>query len=70
MLFRSSERITNQAFWLGFTEILDSYTWFENYLPRLSKVNPQDIQRVAQTYLRPQKRVQGVYLPTGNGDLI
>lgn len=65
-----SERITNQAFWLGFTEILDSYAWFENYLSRLSMVSPQDIQRVAQTYLRPQKRVQGVYLPTGNGDLI
>lgn len=62
-----SERITNQAFWLGLTEMLDSYTWFENYLPRLSAITPQDVQRVAQVYLRPQKRVRGVYLPTENG---
>jgi zinc protease len=65
-----SERITNQAFWLGLTEMLGSYTWFENYLPRLAAITPEDVQRVAQVYLRPQKRVRGVYLPTGNGAAI
>jgi zinc protease len=60
-----SERITNQAFWLGFSEMIDDYSWHEHYLSRLEGVTPDDVQRVAQTYLRPQKRVLGLYLPTG-----
>ena len=62
-----SESITNQAFWMGFAEMFDSYEWFESYLDRLSKVTPEDVQRVAREYLRPQNRVLGIYLPTGNG---
>ncbi|MEX2143587.1 MAG: pitrilysin family protein [Anaerolineales bacterium] len=60
-----SESITNQAFWLGFAEIFDSYAWFENYLERLAAVTPQDVQRVAQTYLHAQRRVLGIYQPDG-----
>ncbi|MGW8249028.1 MAG: M16 family metallopeptidase [Anaerolineales bacterium] len=67
MFAYGSESITNQAFWLGFSEMFDSYDWFWTYLDRLAAVTPQDVQRVAQEYLRPQKRVVGVYLPTGNG---
>ncbi len=62
-----SERITSQAFWIGLTEMIESYLWFENYLQKLAKITPEDVQRVAQVYLRPQKRVRGVYLPTSNG---
>ena len=58
-----SESISNQAFWLGFAEMFSTYDWFTQYLDKLSEVTPQDIQRVAQTYLRPQNRVLGVYLP-------
>jgi len=58
-----SESITNQAFWMGFTEMFDSYNWFTNYLDRLAAVTPADVQRIAQTYLRPQNRILGVYLP-------
>jgi zinc protease len=58
-----SESITNQAFWLGFAEMFSSYDWFLNYLDNLSSVTPQDVQRVAREYLRPQNRVTGVYLP-------
>jgi zinc protease len=65
-----SESITNQAFWLGFTEMFASYDWFTAFLDRLAEVTPQDVQRVAQTYLRPQNRVIGVYLPVeGVSDL-
>jgi zinc protease len=63
-----SESITNQAFWLGFAEMFDDYNWFLSYLDRLAVVAPEDIQRVAQKYLRPENRVVGTYLPTGNGD--
>jgi zinc protease len=62
-----SESITNQAFWLGYSEMFDSYDWFLNYLDNLAAVTPQDVQRVAQAYIRPQQRVLGIYLPTGNG---
>jgi zinc protease len=63
-----SESITNQAFWLGFAEMFANYEWFENYLDRLAEVTPEDVSRVAQTYILPKNRVVGVYLPTGNGD--
>jgi zinc protease len=60
-----SERITNQGFWLGFSEMFASYEWYTGFLERLDSVTPDDLQRVAQTYLRPQNRVLGVYLPDG-----
>jgi zinc protease len=61
----STESITNQAAWLGFVEMFADQAWLANYLDRLSMVSPQDVQRVAQTYLRPQNRVLGAYIPTG-----
>jgi zinc protease len=59
----STERITTQAFWLAFAESFDSYTWFENYLARLEAVTLDDIHDAAQTYLRPQNRVVGTFIP-------
>ena len=58
-----SESITNQGFWLGFTEMFASYDWFTRYLDNLAAVTPEDVQRIAQTYLHPKNRVLGVYLP-------
>jgi len=62
-----SENITNQAFWLGFAEMFASYAWFSGYLDHLNQVTPQDVQRIAQTYLTPEQRVIGSYHPTGAG---
>jgi zinc protease len=61
-----SESITNQAYWLGFAEMFATYDWFTTYLDRLAAVTPADVQRAAQTYLRPQNRTLGIYLPTGD----
>ncbi|UYN90673.1 MAG: insulinase family protein [Anaerolineales bacterium] len=61
-----SESITNQAFWMGFAEVFDRYAWFESYLERLAAVTPADVQRAAQLYLRPERRVLGVYQPDGS----
>ncbi len=73
-----TERITNQAFWLGFSAMLaaDDHqedtdhqgdpSWYEGYLDQLGAVTPEDVQRVAQVYLRPQNRVLGIYLPTND----
>lgn len=63
-----SESITNQGFWLGFSEMFATYAWFDTYLDKLAAVTPQDVQRVAQTYFRPQNRVLGIYLPTAAED--
>lgn len=58
-----SESISNQGFWMGCSEMFATYDWFLNYLERLATVTPADVQRLAQTYLRPQNRVVGVYIP-------
>jgi len=60
-----SESITNQAFWMGYTEMFATYDWFLTYLKKLSKVTPADVQRVAREYFRPSSRVVGMYIPTG-----
>ncbi|MBW2149783.1 MAG: insulinase family protein [Deltaproteobacteria bacterium] len=61
-----SESVTNQGFWMGFSEMFDKYDWFTNYIERLAKVTPEDVQRVARQYLKKQNRVIGIYYPTGN----
>ena len=68
MFAYGSESITNQAFWLGYSEMFADYAWFEGYLRRLEKVTAEDVRRVAQTYLRSSQRVVATYLPTGGGD--
>ena len=64
-----SESISNQAFWMGYTEMFATYDWFEGYLDKLAAVTPEDVQQMAQTYLRPQNRVLGIYIPTGNNQV-
>lgn len=61
-----SESITNQAFWLGFAEMFDSYAWFQTYLDKLAAVTPEDVQRIAREYLKPNGRIVGIYRPDGN----
>lgn len=58
-----SESITNQAYWMGYTEMFDSYDYFLNFLDRLDAITPEEVQSVAQTYLNKKNRVIGVYLP-------
>ncbi|MFO7322184.1 MAG: pitrilysin family protein [Chloroflexota bacterium] len=61
-----TERVTMQAFWLAFSECFESYEWFENYLSRLQAITLEDVQRAASVYLRPQNRVVGWFIPTGD----
>lgn len=58
----SSESITNQAFWLGYSEIFADTSWFLRYLEKLETVTIEDVLRVADTYLRPQNITVGHYL--------
>lgn len=60
-----SENITNQGFWMGYAEMFANYEWFETYLDKLAKVTVKDVQRVANEYFKPQRRVVGTYVPLG-----
>jgi zinc protease len=62
----SSESVTDQGYWLGFSELLAEVGWFESFLDRLSAVTVADVQRVAQVYLQPKLRTVGWYTPTGD----
>ncbi len=59
----SAESVTNLGFWYGFSEIISDYTFFENYVDRLSAVTLDDVSRVAKTYFAKNKRTVGWYLP-------
>jgi len=59
----SSESVTGQALWLGFSEIFADHAWFENYIANLSAVTVEDVQRVAQEYLKRSNRTVGWYVP-------
>jgi zinc protease len=60
-----SENITNQGFWLGYSEIFDHYAWFTNYTEQLEKATPEEVKQVLAKYLVPEKRVVGIYHPDG-----
>ncbi len=64
-----SESITNQAFWMGYAEIFDTYDWFLSYLDRLAAVTPEEVQRIAKKYMRPGNRVLGIYRPADNQEV-
>lgn len=58
----SSESISHQAFWLGFSSIFADTDWLTSYLTSLERITVEDVQRVAQTYLIPDNRTVGWYL--------
>jgi zinc protease len=59
-----SENITNQAFWMGYSNMFADYRWFETYIESLESVSDTDILSKAQQYLNPERRVIGIYQPT------
>jgi zinc protease len=58
-----SENITNQAFWMGYSHMFADYSWFETYLQKLESVTANELQKTAQVYLQPSRRVVGIYQP-------
>jgi zinc protease len=61
-----SENITNQAFWLGYSEMFSSYDWFLNYVDNLTTATPTLLMEAAQRLLSTSHRVTGIYLPEGS----
>ncbi|MBW4644678.1 MAG: insulinase family protein [Goleter apudmare HA4340-LM2] len=59
-----NQDITNQASQLGYSQtIAGDYHYIEHYLAAIAQVTPQDIQRVAKTYLHPAKQTIGFFEP-------
>lgn len=59
----AGESVSGQAQMLGMAEaITGDYRWFENALEQLSQVTLADIERVRETYLRPENRTVGWYV--------
>ncbi|MCX6056521.1 MAG: pitrilysin family protein [Chloroflexi bacterium] len=61
-----SENITNQAFWMGYSEMFSHYSWFLNYIEKLKMVSPELLMTKAREYLSPARRVVGIYRPEEN----
>ncbi|MDQ7028858.1 MAG: pitrilysin family protein [Ardenticatenia bacterium] len=59
----STESISSQAYWLGFSSIIADVDWFTGYLGRLHGVSADDVQRVAREYLDATRRTVGWYEP-------
>lgn len=61
----SSESVTNQGFWLGYSAIVADTEWFHSFLDHLAAVTVEDVLRVANLYLPRRNRVVGHYVPQG-----
>jgi zinc protease len=59
----SSESVTGQAFWLGWSEIFADHSWFEEYLGRLSSVTLTDVQQAAEKYISRSNSTTGWSTP-------
>jgi zinc protease len=55
----SSEGMTNQAYWLGLWEIVDGWKRAASLPEEIRSVTAEDVRRVAQRYLVPERRTAG-----------
>ncbi|MFO7741837.1 MAG: pitrilysin family protein [Anaerolineae bacterium] len=62
----SSESVTGQALWLGFSEIFADHTWAESYLENLSAVTVEDVRQVTKKVFDRSGCTVGWYVPSNN----
>jgi zinc protease len=65
----SSESVTYQAYWLGFSEIIASTEWLDEWQAKLMAVTAEDVQRVANSYFAIDKQTVGWYIPQVTTDM-
>ncbi len=64
---QSSESVTGQAYWLGFSEIVADGGWLDNWYASLAAIATADVQRVACDYFQRHRQTVGWYLPETDG---
>ena len=62
----SSESVTNQAYWLGFSAVVANLDWLASWVDRLAAVTSDDVQRVAQLYFSRDAQTVGWYVPVAD----
>jgi zinc protease len=63
----AGESVTGQGQMIGMAEVVaGDYSWYENTLDALGQVTLDDIDRVRRTYLHPDNRTVGRYVPSGD----
>jgi zinc protease len=60
----SSDSVSSQAYMLGFLESINTADVYDSALEKLAAVTPEDVQRVARTYLSQKNRTVGWFIPT------
>jgi zinc protease len=64
----SSEGVTSQAFAIGSMAMVDRWQRAFTLVDELEAVTPEDVRRVAETWLKPDQRTVGLLIPTdGSG---
>lgn len=61
----SSESVSSQGYWLGFSETVANLDWFLGLPTHLAAVTVADVQRVAAAYLHRDRAGVGWYVPDG-----
>jgi zinc protease len=59
----AQDSIFYQAMLLARYEIVSGWKLIDDYLPSIRKVTPEDIMRVAKSYLTPDNRTVGILIP-------
>lgn len=57
------ERVSSQAQWLGWMEMMGDWRRFDTFADNLAAVTADEVQRVAQSYLIPANRTTGWFEP-------
>jgi zinc protease len=60
----SNEGVSGQAYYLAYSQNIDTYSLFLDYPERLEAVTAEDIREVAQQYLQESNRTVGWFIPT------
>ena len=64
----SSESVTYEGYWLGFSKVVASLDWLDTWSEQLRCVTSEDVHRVARQYLTSERQTVGAYIPTAETD--
>src|SRR5262249_6651316 len=59
----SQDSVFYRGLLLGTYELTGDWRAIDDYLPAIRAVQPEDVRRVAETYLPPEKQATGILIP-------